>query len=569
MRGRTGGVFVYATAAVAARSADAGAIVAAVLAGTAVAGPAAGGLLAAALTVPHLVGPLAGRLLDARRRPGPVLAAAFAWYAVFVVLAAVLLPVTVAGAAVALAGAGCAGPLVTGGLSSRLAGIVQTEGRAQRRGHALDALTYGVSATIGPAAVAVAATTLSPSGALAGTALLLTLAAVVVLWLPSGANAASRAASGSVLRLLVVHAPLRRTTIATIGSAAALAAAPVIATAFAAQRGSDPAAAAVLMSLYGAGGLVASVVLVARPLTGDPERLVRVGVAFTGAALLLPLLALPMPQAGTAIGGVAFALIGAASSALLAATLAARTEYSPPGAAARVFATVAGVKVGGSALGVAAAGLVAPLGPAVVTSCAAAVCALTLVAVAVDAALGRELRHHVTTRRSKAHLLTTRGAKEHSETDRSATARDDDAGCAARGRAYRRGMPTYTATRPLEGDADEYFDYISDPENLPAYFPRVTEAHELPDGKVETTAHVDADRDGKDETVTSEAEFDVDRAAREVTWSAPGPHDYHGSLRLTDDGVELTIHTTHEFDGMQQALDGSLAKIAENLRAQA
>ncbi|MGO4535218.1 SRPBCC family protein [Leifsonia sp. 2MCAF36] len=130
-------------------------------------------------------------------------------------------------------------------------------------------------------------------------------------------------------------------------------------------------------------------------------------------------------------------------------------------------------------------------------------------------------------------------------------------------------MPTYTASRLLDGDADEYFDYVSDPENLPAYFPRVTAAHELPDGKVETTAQVDTDRDGTDETVTSEATFDVDRAAREVTWSAPGPHDYHGSLRLTDEGVELTIHTTHGFDGMQQALDGSLAKIAENLRAQA
>jgi len=130
-------------------------------------------------------------------------------------------------------------------------------------------------------------------------------------------------------------------------------------------------------------------------------------------------------------------------------------------------------------------------------------------------------------------------------------------------------MTTYTATRPLDGDADEYFDYIADPENLPAYFPRMTEAHELSDGKVETTAHVDADRDGEDETVTSEATFDADRAAREVTWSAPGPHDYHGSLRLTDDGVELTIHTTEDFDGMQAALDDALAKIAANLQAKA
>src|SRR6478752_4361526 len=108
-------------------------------------------------------------------------------------------------------------------------------------------------------------------------------------------------------------------------------------------------------------------------------------------------------------------------------------------------------------------------------------------------------------------------------------------------------MPTYTATRPLDGDAELYFDYIADPENLPKYFPRMTEAHELPDGQ--------------DETVSSEAEFDVDRAAREVRWSAPGPHEYHGSLRLTDDAAELSIHTTHEHDGIQQALEESLEAI--------
>ncbi|WP_285115021.1 hypothetical protein [Leifsonia sp. fls2-241-R2A-40a] len=549
MSGRSG-VILYVAAAVPGRSADAGAVVAAVLAGTATGGPAVGGLLAGALTIPHLVGPLAGRLLDARRRPGPVLAGAFAWYAVFAVAAAALLPVSTIAAALALAAAGCAGPLVTGGLSSRLAPLLDASSRRgtragdgsatgstagsdaagprQRRGQALDALTYGVAGTVGPAAIAVAASVLTPRGALAATAGLLLLAAIPVLWLPGTSPVRTRAAKASVLRLLVVSPPLRRTTVATIGSATALAAAPVIAASLAAQRGASPSTAAVLMSLYGAGGLVASLVLLARPLTGRPERLVARGVAAAALALLLPLLALPFPAAGAAVGGIAFAAVGAVSSVLFAATLAARTEYSPPGAAARIFATVAGIKVAGSAIGVAAAGLIAPFGAAALTLCAAVVCALTLVAVRMDALA-----------------------------------------CARRDRAYRRGMPTYTANRPLEGDADEYFDYVSDPENLPAYFPRVTEAHELPDGKVETTAHVDADQDGKDETVTSEANFDVDRAAREVRWSAPGPHDYHGALRLTDDGVELTIHTTQEFDGMQQALDGSLAKIAENLRAKA
>ena len=400
---RTRGLGVYVAAAVPARAADAGAVVAAVLAGTSVAGPAAGGLLAAALTIPHLIGPLAGRLLDARRRPGPGLAVAFTWYAVFVAVAAAVLPASIPGAALALAAAGCAGPLVTGGLSSRLAGLLVPQGdrgandrpsptpsggdSVQRRGQALDALTYGVAGTVGPAAIAVAAAVLTPRGALAATGALLMAAAIPVLWLPAGSRKNGPSTRQSVLRLLTVFAPLRRTTVATIGSATALAAAPVMAAGLAAQRGAAPSSAAVFMALYGAGGLVAALLLIARPLTGRPERLVRLGVAVAAVALLSPLLALAFPSAGALAGGLAFAVVGAASSALFAATLAARTEYSPPGAAARVFATVAGVKVAGSAVGVAAAGLIAHLGAGVLILCAAAFCALTLVVVRVDAAV--------------------------------------------------------------------------------------------------------------------------------------------------------------------------------------
>lgn len=127
-------------------------------------------------------------------------------------------------------------------------------------------------------------------------------------------------------------------------------------------------------------------------------------------------------------------------------------------------------------------------------------------------------------------------------------------------------MTTYTATHPIDGDADEYFAYIANPENLPAYFPHMVSAHSQPDGKVQTTAQVDTDRDGEEETVTSDARFDADYAAREIRWSAPGPNDYSGSLRLQDGAAHLTIDTTEDVPGIQQALDDSLAAIAENLR---
>lgn len=126
-------------------------------------------------------------------------------------------------------------------------------------------------------------------------------------------------------------------------------------------------------------------------------------------------------------------------------------------------------------------------------------------------------------------------------------------------------MPAYTAQRTIDGDAEAYFDYVAEPTNLPKYFPRMSEAHLTGDGKVETTAQVDADQDGHDETVTSDVDFDVDRSSHTITWSAPGDHDYSGSIHLDDDRVELTIRTTSEFPGLQGSLDKALDAIARNL----
>src|SRR5690349_5177586 len=56
--------------------------------------------------------------------------------------------------AVLAAAAGACGPLLTGGLSSRLAALAPPQEKAQRRAQGLDALSYGIGGTAGPAAVA-------------------------------------------------------------------------------------------------------------------------------------------------------------------------------------------------------------------------------------------------------------------------------------------------------------------------------------------------------------------------------------------------------------------------------
>ena len=132
-------------------------------------------------------------------------------------------------------------------------------------------------------------------------------------------------------------------------------------------------------------------------------------------------------------------------------------------------------------------------------------------------------------------------------------------------------MTDYTATKTVPYDITDTFEFIKDPANLPAYFPRVTEAHLVEPELVRTTAVVDADQDGSDEPVESDAWFHVDEAAQAISWGSPGESDYHGSLELTEsDGqttLELSVTTVHDIPEVQQGLESALDAIAKRLEA--
>src|SRR5918912_43004 len=121
----------YVLAATLVRAADAAAPVGIVLLAASPAthlagGARTGGLLAAGFTAPHLLGPVVARRLDAARDGRIVLA-------------------------------GTCGPLLTGGLSSRLRGVATAGGRNGGRAEGWDAVTYGIAGSAGPAAVAAVA----------------------------------------------------------------------------------------------------------------------------------------------------------------------------------------------------------------------------------------------------------------------------------------------------------------------------------------------------------------------------------------------------------------------------
>ena len=366
------GLARYLTAATLARGADAGAPVGLALLATLRHGPAVGGLLTAALTAPHLLGPWVARRLDVARDGRRLLAAAFATYGVALAGAALLLghaPLALVVAAVLVAGA--CGPLLTGGLSSRL------EATAGKGREGWDALSYGLAGTAGPALVALASTAMSPLAAVIALAAAAALAALAALALPrvegkgaAGPEAAGRAdppraadrprAAGppalASLRLLVAAGPLRRVNLVTLLAAFGTGGLAVIA----AVLGS-----AELVAAFGLGNLAGSLLVTARPLRGEPARMAVLGAAGLAAALGLAAVA---PHPAT------FALAGFANAPFFTATLAARARYAPPEARAQVFVSMAGLKIAAASAGAAVAGAtIAAAGPRALLAAGAAV----------------------------------------------------------------------------------------------------------------------------------------------------------------------------------------------------
>ncbi|WP_407566258.1 MFS transporter [Streptomyces sp. 184] len=168
----------YLSTATCARLADDGMAVAVTLLALHRTGSAAqGAAVLAAWMAPHAVAaPLTGALAARARGAGAAFhAAALAVFAAAIAGVALTLgraPVPVVLAVAALGG--CCGPMVTGGLSSVLAGLVPDTG-ARARAYALDAATYNAAGIAAPAAVT---TTASLWGAGPATAALAAAAAV-------------------------------------------------------------------------------------------------------------------------------------------------------------------------------------------------------------------------------------------------------------------------------------------------------------------------------------------------------------------------------------------------------
>ncbi|MET9683363.1 MFS transporter [Streptomyces coeruleorubidus] len=356
--GRRGGLARYVVAAALARTADGGAVVAVILLVTSSGGSGTlAGALGACITAPHLLGPFVARPLDLARDGRKVIASACLLYAAVLTAGALTyarVPALVT--ALLLAVAGTCGPLLTGGISSRLPAIVGPETRTQRRAQGWDVATYGIGGTVGPSLVAALSGWASPSAAAVALAGGAGVAAGCVLLLPyaPAAHGGDRAAilkPGPTLALMARTGRLRRTVYLTMIVALGVAALPITAVHMTEVLGIDTSTAAVLTAAYGLGNLAGSALVMILPLTCDPDRLMRrlalgvvVGLGMVAASHDFPL------------SVAAYGLTGVLNAVFFAATLAARTEYAPAGARAQVFIWVAALKITSGSAGTALAG---------------------------------------------------------------------------------------------------------------------------------------------------------------------------------------------------------------------
>jgi hypothetical protein len=229
--------------------------------------------------------------------------------------------------------------------------------------------------------VAAVAALASPAAALFAVSGGAALAAVAVRGLAARRAADPRPAAphhaGKAVLLTV--RPLRRVTVTTVLTAAAGGMLAVLAVVLAGSATGRPVDGAWLVGVMGLGNFAGSAVLALRPLTAEPVRAsLALSVALGGAYLLVAV------APGYALLLAVFALVGALTAPWLAATLAARETYAPPGRRAEVYSGMAGWKITASSAGTALAGLLAGVPPRAALAAAAGLVLVSAVTMALD-----------------------------------------------------------------------------------------------------------------------------------------------------------------------------------------
>ena len=349
-------VFTFLVAAVLSRiTAAGGVVVFPILALRELDDLSAGAVLVAAALAPSVVfSPLVGAVLDSARHPrlylfgaGVVSAGGYATAALlgFVPFGVVLL---------ALVAAGCATPVLMGGLSSFVTGLIAPE----RTAYATDTLAYSIAGVGGPALCSAVIAIASPRWAALSLAAAGLTGALVMLALRPRPHSHARSdglwgrmTEGVVY--LVRHRPILLVTASSTLTQIGAGAFPIAAVVFSLQHWHQAETGGWIVTAFSIGTLVSAVAVAIRPIDKLPPALVMAsGFALTGILTVLGAL-----NASLAWTMVLIGLSGLFSAPSVAAMFELRTINSVASVRAQVFTVGSGLRAAAGALG---AALIAP-----------------------------------------------------------------------------------------------------------------------------------------------------------------------------------------------------------------
>jgi hypothetical protein len=123
-------------------------------------------------------------------------------------------------------------------------------------------------------------------------------------------------------------------------------------------------------------------------------------------------------------------------------------------------------------------------------------------------------------------------------------------------------MPTYRHSARADIPADELFAFLSEPRNLPRYFPQLTVAEPASEDEVRFEAGLQGRR------VAGKAWLHTDPRFRTLSWGTENEDNYHGELHIGASAAgscEITVilHTERiDGDEMRRGLAETVAAIA-------
>jgi hypothetical protein len=315
----------------------------------------AGAVLVAAALAPSVVlSPLVGAVLDSSRHPRLYLFGAGVVSASGYATAALLGSVPFGVVLVALVVAGCATPVLMGGLSSFVTGLIAPE----RTAYASDTLAYSIAGVGGPALCSAVIAISSPrwaalSLAAAGLAGALVMVALRPKPHSSGRSDGLWGRMTQGVAYLVRHRPLLLVTASSTLTQVGAGAFPIAAVVFSLQHWHQAETGGWIVTAFSVGTLVSAVAVAIRPIDRLPPALVMTcGFALTGILTVLGALGDSLVWTIVLVG-----LSGLFSAPSVAAMFELRTINSVAAVRAQVFTVGSGLRAAAGALG---AALVAP-----------------------------------------------------------------------------------------------------------------------------------------------------------------------------------------------------------------